>query len=383
MINEGYLNSSSLTSLAERLGVGVRYLRKLFEQQVGVAPSVIAQTQRLHLAQKLLLETAMPVTDIAFSSGFGSVRRFNSATLQNFGCSPGQLRRRRLPASAEPGITLELAYRPPYDWPGVFDFFSRHSVSSLEQAADNYYRRNLRTERGVAQIRVWPHPRKQALNLHLRMSDTSELMSIVATVRRMFDLDAQPEEIRESLQQDPMLKPLLDQTPGIRSPVVASVFESCVRGVLGQQISIEAARRLNEKLRLACDSQLDLDGLPVAVFPTPQQLAALPDSEFPMPGTRRNTLRAICQYFADNPADSAAQVLADLAAVKGIGPWTTTMLAMRGFGDPDCFPLSDLGLIKAADNLAGLGKKELCSKTELWKPWRSYAANLLWRTLSK
>jgi AraC family transcriptional regulator of adaptative response / DNA-3-methyladenine glycosylase II len=362
--------------------VGVRYLRKLFEQQVGVAPSVVAQTQRLHLAQKLLLETAMPITEIAFGSGFGSVRRFNSATLQNFGCSPGELRRRRLPATTEPGITLELAYRPPYDWAGVFDFFSRHAVDSLELAADNCYRRNLRTERGLAQIRVWPHPHKNVLNLHLRMSDTSELMSIVATVRRMFDLDAQPQEICESLQQDPMLKPLLDQTPGLRSPVVASVFESCVRGVLGQQISIEAARRLNDRLRQACGSELVLDGEPVAVFPTPQQLAALPDTDFPMPGSRRNTLRAICHYFADNPADSAQQVLADLIAIKGIGPWTTTMLAMRGFGDPDCFPLSDLGLIKAADNLAGLDKKNLKARTELWKPWRSYAANLLWRTLS-
>lgn len=390
LINEGYLNTHSLSSLAQRLGVGVRYLRKLFEQQIGAAPSVVAQTQRLHLAQKLLLETAMPITDVAFSSGFGSVRRFNSATLQNFGCSPGELRRRRLPATTKPGITLELAYRPPYDWAGVFDFFERHAVNSLEQAEDNSYQRNLRTEHGVAQIRVWPHTHKNALNLHLRMSDTSELMGIVATVRRMFDLDAQPQEIGDALGQDPILNPLLQQTPGLRSPVLASVFESCVRAVLGQQISIEAARRLNDRLRQACNSQLELDGEPIAVFPTPSQLAALPDSEFPMPGSRRNTLRAICHYFSDDPADNPVdravdnlqQVLQDLAAIKGIGPWTTTMLSMRGFGDPDCFPHSDLGLIKAADNLAGLDRKELKARAELWKPWRSYAANLLWRTLS-
>ncbi len=383
LINEGYLNSESLTSLANKLGVGVRYLRKLFDQQLGVAPSVVAQTQRLHLAQKLLLETDMPITDIAFSSGFGSVRRFNSATLQNFGCSAGDLRRKRPVFRKESGITLQLAYRPPYDWPGVFDFFRRHTVPVLEQATDNSYQRNLRTERGLARIRVWPHPRKNAVKLHIYMSDSSELMSVVATVRRMFDLDAQPDEIRESLQRDNMLAPLLVATPGARSPTVCSVFESCVRAVLGQQISIEAARRLNERLVTACDSYIEQGDERLAVFPLPQQLAALPDTALPMPASRRNTLRSICHYFAGSPAETPQQVLKELIALKGIGPWTVSVLAMRGFGDPDCFPLSDLGLIKAANALEPLTGNELKTRTEQWKPWRSYAANLLWRSLNK
>ncbi len=383
LINEGYLNSGSLTSLARKLGVGVRYLRKLFAQQLGVAPSVVAQTQRLHLAQKLLLETDMPITDIAFSSGFGSVRRFNSATLQNFGCSASDLRRKRPGLQADSGITLQLAYRPPYDWPGVVDFFRRHTVPVLEQTTDNSYQRNLRTERGLAQIRVSPHPHKSALNLHVKLSDSSELMSVVATVRRMFDLDAQPDKIRESLQRDTLLAALLVKTPGVRSPTVSSVFESCVRAVLGQQISIEAARRLNERLVIACDSFLEQAGEKFAVFPLPQQLAALPDAALPMPASRRNTLRSICHYFADSPAETPQQVQEDLLALKGIGPWTISVLAMRGFGDPDCFPLSDLGLIKAANSLQPLTKNELKTRTEQWKPWRSYAANLLWRTLNK
>ena len=199
LINEGYLNSNPLSKLADRLGVGERYLRKLFEAQLGVSPKTVAQTQRLHFAQKLLLETGMPVTDIAFASGFGSVRRFNSATRETFGCAPGELRRNQKAANTRAGIELELNYRPPYDWPGVLAFFGRHAVEGIERVCNGCYERNLRTDSGFAHIRVCLHPKKHALKLQLNMPDSRELMPVVATVRRMFDLDAQPEEIGDTL----------------------------------------------------------------------------------------------------------------------------------------------------------------------------------------
>jgi AraC family transcriptional regulator of adaptative response / DNA-3-methyladenine glycosylase II len=383
LINEGYLSQHSLARLAERLGVGERYLRKLFQQQLGVAPSVVAQTQRLHFAQKLLLETSMSVTDIAYASGFGSVRRFNSASQQNFGCAPGALRRRRPVGPAHQGVTLELSYRPPYDWQSLLAFHQRHSIEGVEGVSGDTYWRNLRTPTGCAQIRISPHPRKPALTLELLTADSMEIMQVVATVRRMFDLDAQPDDIAECLGQDPMLEPLLLDRPGVRCPTVATVFESCVRAVLGQQVSTEAARRLCGKLLQACNSYLEQDGKPIAVFPLPEQLAALPDSALPMPASRRNTLRSICEYFSAASGEDQHQTLDDLSAMRGIGPWTIGMLAMRGFGDPDMFPLGDLGLVKAVESFEDLDQKALRQRADSWKPWRSYAANLLWRSLSQ
>jgi AraC family transcriptional regulator of adaptative response / DNA-3-methyladenine glycosylase II len=383
LITEGYLNQHSLSQLAERLGVGERYLRKLFRQQLGVAPTVVARTQRLHFAQKLLLETAMPITDIAYASGFGSVRRFNSASQQNFGCAPGALRRRRVGGSTQQGVTLELNYRPPYDWESLLAFHRRHSVAGLEGVNEQSYWRNLRTAAGCARIKVSPHTSKPALVLEVTSADSSELMEIVATVRRMFDLDAQPDDIAEHLGQDPMLAPLLQGRPGVRCPTVATVFESCVRAVLGQQVSTEAARRLCGKLLEQCNSYLERGGELLPLFPKPEQLLALPDSALPMPTSRRNTLRSICEYFESHNGDDQQQTLADLSAMRGIGPWTISLLAMRGFGDPDMFPLGDLGLVNAVKSFETLDQKALRQRAENWTPWRSYAANLLWRSLSQ
>jgi AraC family transcriptional regulator of adaptative response / DNA-3-methyladenine glycosylase II len=382
LIAEGYLNHHSLSQLASRLGVGERYLRKLFQQKLGVAPTAIAQTQRLHLAQKLLLETDLPITEIAHASGFGSLRRFNSASRSAFGCAPGALRRRRSITTVAGGFLLELSYRAPYDWPGVIGFFRRHEVAGMEKSDDDGYRRNLRTPGGHAQLRLWPHPKKSALKLELKLSDNSELMAIVAMVRRMFDLDAQPHDIGAALSADSLLSPLVQACPGVRSPVIASVFESTVRAVLGQQVSIDAARGLCAKLIDLCHSYIEVDGQRLAVFPTPEQLVRVPEKALGMPATRRRTLHAVGEYFTDRDDSDRTRVLDDLGAIAGIGPWTTRMVAMRGFADPDQFPDTDLVLIKACQRLAAIEKKQFAQRAEQWKPWRSYAANLLWRSIS-
>ena len=383
LIGEGYLNQHSLSQLAARLGVGERYLRKLFQQKLGVAPSVIAQTQRLHFAQKLLLETDLSITEIAHASGFGSLRRFNSASRAAFGCAPGALRRTRKTSKVAGGFLLELSYRPPYDWPGVLGFFRRHQVAGMETVSDAGYQRNLRTAKGYAQIRVWPHATKSALNLELKLADNSELMEVVATVRRMFDLDAQPADIGEALATDPLLEPLLQACPGVRSPVVASVFESTIRAVLGQQVSIDAARKLCAKLIDLCDSAVEREGEQRPVFPLPQQVAQLPDAALPMPASRRRTVRAVSEYFTNRDDSDRQTILTELGEISGIGPWTTGILAMRGFADPDSFPVNDLVLIKAFQRLEAIEKRQMSKRAEHWKPWRSYAANLLWRSYSQ
>ncbi len=383
-IHEGYLNDHTLGDLAARLGVGERYLRKLFERKLGVAPTAVAQTQRLHFAQKLLMETSLPITDVAFASGFGSLRRFNSATRQAFGCAARELRRRRESIARGAGVSMTLVWRPPYDWAGVAAFFARHAIKGIESFEDGAYRRHLRTNHGAAKIRIEPagHGTKNALRLQLSLSDNRDLMQTVATVRRMFDLDAQPAEISDCLGADKLLTDLLARHPGVRSPAFASPFEACVRAILGQQVSTMAARGLAAGIVTAADERVGGDGEAMLVFPGPEALAQLPDRVLRMPARRRSTLRAVCEYFADADPGDMEKTLSDLASIKGIGPWTLAMVAMRGYGRPDCFPDSDLGLLSAAAARQVDSRAALRQLSDTWKPWRSYAANLLWRSLA-
>ncbi len=380
LIQVGVLDSGSLQELADRLGVGERYLRKLFQREVGVSPLAVAHNQRLLFAKKLLLESDLPMTDVAFSSGFGSVRRFNSAVRSGLGFSPGELRAKRRGSNESCAeISLQLHYRPPYDWAGVIDFFGRHALAGVEEVSLDSYRRNILVDGKPGHIHISPIIGRNALQLTLRSTEHKQLMPIVTRVRRMFDLDANPAMVHEALSEDPVLAKLIGQTPGIRSPIQWSIYEAGVRAIVGQQVSIQAARNVCARLVEATHQ-----GGGDRVFPSPGAIAPLDDSCFPMPTRRRDTLREFCRLsgLCDSPL-----ALESFAELKGIGPWTTAMVAMRGYGNPDIFPMGDLGLIKAYESLRGKlpqtrSSGELKDMTGQWRPWRSYAANLLWRSLS-
>jgi AraC family transcriptional regulator of adaptative response / DNA-3-methyladenine glycosylase II len=372
LIEEGALNEGTALELAARLGVGERYLRKLFQRELGVSPHAIALNQRLLFARKLLAETTLPLTEVAFCAGFGSVRRFNSAVRQQFRQTPGDLRRHRGKRLPQDGISLQLQYRPPYDWEGVLGFFARHAVAGVERVSANSYHRTLELAGQPCSIRVSPVPGRNALALQVSVSDHSQLMPISARVRRMFDLDANPGVIADSLGQDRTLAPLLNRFPGIRAPGHWSLYESSVRAIVGQQVSTAAARGICARLAAAAahDPQHP-------VFPGAAALAKLDDSHFPMPGRRRECLRNLCQQFAGREQELDHE---SLAGMRGIGPWTLAMVALRGAGDPDVFPNKDLGLERQWANLAG-SDEALTSRAANWRPWRAYAANLLWRSL--
>ena len=376
LIGQGALNTGSMADLALRLGIGERYLRKLFERELGVSPQALALNQRLLFAKKLLAETALPVTEVAYAAGFGSLRRFNSAVQTQFKLPPTALRRRRNAGTASVSIELQLHYRPPYDWDGVLDFFGRHAVDGVETVAGGSYQRTI-TPGGVpGSFRVSPLQGKNALRLELQLADRSQLMPVVARVRRMFDLDANPAAIHAVLGQDPRLAPLLQRIPGIRSTGHWSLYEASIRGIVGQQISTQAARGV--LARLSGAGRRDAQNSVTAEFPAAATIAALEDAHFPMPGRRRETLRALADYCSGR--EDALEIDA-LAALKGVGPWTIAMAMMRGNGDPDTFPQKDLGLEKAWARLPG-PDIILQHQSASWRPWRSYAANLLWRSLS-
>ncbi len=369
LIHEGALNGDgSLNSLASRLGVGERYLRKLFQRELGISPLAVAQNRRLLFAKQLLEESSLPMTEVAFAAGFSSVRRFNSALRETFGIPPSSLRNRARPPAGH-GITLQLQYRPPYDWDGVIDFFSRHAIEGLELVTPLRYQRHIRWGDQNGTLILSPVAGKSALQLELELSDPEHLMPLVTRVRRMFDLDANPGAIAAVLGLQPALRPLLRKYPGIRSPLCWSASESVVRAIIGQQVSIGAARTVCARLARACG--------PPASFPDQVAIAGLADSDFAMPSRRRNTLRAACKLLETSSEDT---LLTELEQIPGIGPWTLSMVAMRGLGDPDTFPRRDLGLIRAWETL-NTGGQCLEQAALNWQPFRAYAANLLWRSL--
>ena len=373
LLSDGALNTESLASLAERLGIGERYLRKLFQRELGVSPLAIALNQRLLFAKKLLAETSLPITEVAFASGFGSVRRFNSAVQKQFKLPPSALRKQ--PGNQEPqvSIKLQLQYRPPYDWKGVVNFYGRHAIGGVESVTPESYRRNIILDGAQGQVEVRPLPHRNALQLEVQLSDHSMLMQVVARIRRMFDLDANPAAIHQVLGQDRQLAPLLKQFSGIRSTGHWSLYEAAVRGIVGQQISTQAARGVLSRLAASAGSNDD-----AIMFPPAAAIAALDNDQFPMPGRRRETLRALCQSCSGHEDDL---VMETAAGLKGVGPWTMAMLAMRGDGQPDNFPNKDLALERAWSRLS-TGSIDLQEQSARWRPWRCYAANLLWRSLS-
>jgi AraC family transcriptional regulator of adaptative response / DNA-3-methyladenine glycosylase II len=369
LINQGALNTGSLADLATRLGIGERYLRKLFERELGVSPQALAANQRLLFAKKLLAETALPVTEVAFAAGFGSVRRFNSAMQQQFQRPPSALRNRHGLKHAALSLALQLHYRPPYDWHGVIDFFSRHAVAGIESVTEQEYRRSIVVSGLTGSIAVSPIAGKHALRLEVQLPDSRHLLPVVANVRRMFDLDANPAAIAQVLGQDQRMAPLLQQCPGVRAPGHWSLYEAAIRGIVGQQISTQAARGIIARLAGAATEP--------TVFPAAASIAALGDEQFPMPGRRRDTLRALCMLCTGR---EDTLEIGDLSAMPGVGPWTIAMVEMRGSGQPDAFPGKDLGLEKAWAQLPG-PTIALSTHAASWRPWRSYAANLLWRSL--
>ncbi|MEM9256454.1 MAG: AlkA N-terminal domain-containing protein [Pseudomonadota bacterium] len=370
LIQSGALNRESLPQLAERLGVGDRYLRKLFQQSLGVSPSAVALNQRLLFAKKLLAETCMPMSEVAFAAGFGSVRRFNSAVKSQFNLAPTALRRQSAIGTVSE-LRLTLHYRPPYDWEGVLNYFSRHAIAGVESISDTGYRRTLSLGPDHEYLEVRPISDQHALQLSIQSSRPEWLMPIVANVRRMFDLDANPAVIARFFNQDPDMARLLARCPGIRSPGTWSLFESAFRTIVGQQVSTQAARTLLGSIIDAAGRSGEFGG-----FASPAKLASLPDGCYRMPQRRRECLRALCRLASER---GDLLCVEEISALPGVGPWSRAMIAMRGAGRPDVFPCTDLGLLNAWQRLQCDGL--LAKRSVRWRPWGAYAANLLWRSL--
>jgi AraC family transcriptional regulator of adaptative response / DNA-3-methyladenine glycosylase II len=391
LIEAGGLDEADVEGLANRLGVGARQLRRLFHRHVGASPIAVAQTRRVLLAKQLIHETSLPMAEVALASGFNSVRRFNETFLQMFGRSPATLRRIRDKTRREAGaLSVRLAYRPPYDWDAMLSFLGLRAIPGVELVSGNTYRRTIAIGDVCGVISVAPAARNR-VDVSVRFPDMAALPQIIARVRRVFDLAADPDAIGAHLSLDPVLAPLVAARPGLRVPGAWDGFELAVRAVFGQQITVPAATRLLGRLVEAHGTLLpaaakDGEGLS-HLFPSPARLACADLAVLGMPNARAMAVTSLAQAISADPAifsrgASLEAAIAKLRSLPGIGEWTAQYIAMRELREPDAFPAADIGLMRAM--AAANGKRpspaELLSRAERWRPWRAYAALHLWVT---
>lgn len=392
LIGESGLQQGGVEVLAARLGVGSRHLRRLFLKHLGATPSAVAHTRRLHFAKKLIDETALPMTQIALSSGFGCVRRFNADIRKVYRRTPTQIRRlaRQRQSQPENEYLFRLRFRPPYDWKGMLSFLAARAIPGVEVVDGECYRRSIsfsdnhgsHGNRGYFEVSL--DAPNHALVARVQFGDPHSLFFITERIRAMFDLNADWAAIVKGLKADPLLAGRIEAHPGLRLPGCWNGFELAVRAILGQQVSVKGASTLAGRLVSTSGEPFPAAGGITHIFPTPQVLAAANFPGIGLPGARAETIRALARAVCDGQisfegiVDSVA-FLDRLCEIPGIGHWTAQYIAMRALQEPDAFPSSDLGLLRALNLKTA---RELERRAEAWRPWRAYAAVQLWNFVS-
>lgn len=390
LIADGALDDGDVERLAGRLGVTGRHLRRLFTKHLGASPLAVAHTQRLHFAKRLIDQTALPMTDIAIASGFGSTRRFNDAFRNTYGRSPRDLRRRRGTVKSTGSLTVQLPYRQPFDSGKLLAFFAARAIPGVEVVHQDRYLRSVIIDGAHSVIDLRDNGECVLLTLH--GAGTRALLPLIQRARGMFDLDASPDDVARVLSRDVDLKRRLKNLPGVRVPGAWDGFEVTVRAILGQQISVAAATTLAGRIANRYGDPVDVvvPGLdktaaPRLLFPTAERLVGARLKDLGVITSRADTIRRVARAVVDgsvnfDPAQDTAAFCNSLLAIKGIGEWTAQYVALRSLKDPDAFPHSDLGLLRAFDapDRERMKPAELKARGEAWRPWRAYAALLLW-----
>jgi AraC family transcriptional regulator, regulatory protein of adaptative response / DNA-3-methyladenine glycosylase II len=391
-IDEGALNHVSVDELAGSLGVTARHLRRAMQEELGLGPIELALSKRIGLARELLLGTSLPITEIAFASGFASVRRFNDAYRAHQRMTPSEVRRPNASgAAAQQALRIVLDVRSPFEPSLAFAFLRARAVTGAEAFVGDTYLRATAMNESTGTIAITPAKGRDAVVVEVSSSLASSLMTIAARVRRLFDSDADPTLIGAHLSRDPILKKRVLARPALRVMGAFDPFEWAVRAVLGQQVSVRAAltiaSRLVAKLGVPVNAE-GREGAPVFAWPNAARLADASEEAIASIGLTRmraRTVRGLARAVADGVLvlDRAADPTTTreaLLALPGIGPWTAEYIEMRALGWPDSFPAGDLGLRKA---LGGISTAECEARSERWRPWRAYAAAHLWMGLSE
>jgi AraC family transcriptional regulator, regulatory protein of adaptative response / DNA-3-methyladenine glycosylase II len=390
-IEEGALTQYSVSELASLLGISDRHLRRVFQQEFGVSPIQLAQTQRLLLAKQLLSDSPLSVAEIAFASGFSSVRRLNALFQKNYRLKPSALRQSRAVPPKKPldsssisrpdSLICEVAYRPPFDWQELLDFLRVRASVGVEVVMGDRYLRTVQIGEHQGWIQVSPIAAKHLLRVEISSALIAVTLSILNRVKTLFDVAADPVPISNQLGV------LAMAFPGLRVPGAFNPFEIVVRAILGQQVSVKAATTLMARLIsiLGTPIETPIAGL-THLTPQPAQVAQASVNDLTALGilpSRANSILAIARALTDGSLrlESHAELETTIARLKtfpGIGDWTAQYIAMRVLDYPDAFPYSDLALQKALNMEK---PKQMLQIAESWRPWRAYAAMHLWKSL--
>jgi AraC family transcriptional regulator of adaptative response / DNA-3-methyladenine glycosylase II len=385
-------NDAGLEAIADQFELSSRQIRRIVQKELGVPPIQLLQTRRLLLAKQLLTETTLPVTQIAFASGFSSLRRFNDAFNSRYGLAPARLRKTAVEGAATGGgaatSTLQLSYRPPYDWAGVLAFLAARELKGSEWVTDRFYARTVQLGDRKGWIKVTQANKKNSLLLEFTHSLTPVLPALLTRVRGLFDLNARPDIISRQLRKDPRLAASVKQTPGMRVPGAFSGFEMGLRAIIGQQVTVKSATTIACRFVAAFGESI---GTPFPelnrLTPPPVRVAKASVDDISKLGilsVRSRSIIALAQAQLSgatsldggvhhNPDDAIRR----LAELPGIGQWTAHYIAMRALRWPDAFPKEDIVI---RNNLGGVSPKQAEEMSQAWRPWRSYAVLHIWKS---
>jgi AraC family transcriptional regulator of adaptative response / DNA-3-methyladenine glycosylase II len=386
LVMDGALDGSSEAALAARLGVSPRHLRRLFNECVGATPDQVARSRRVHFARRLLDDTDLSVTDISFAAGYGSVRQFNRACHETFRAAPLELRARRRRTdrlTADGGLLLRLPVEAPLAWDALLDYFAARAIPGVESVSDATYRRTVVVDGDPGVLELLPGDHEHVL-LRAHLPHWEGLIHVVDRARRIFGLDADTTRPIRDLGSDPVVGPLLRRRPGLRVPGTWDPFETGVRAIVGQQVSVTGASTLVGRI-------VARHGTPVAglgtfalthTFPTSEMLADADLDSIGLVPQRADAIRTFARAVAAGTvaldgSETLDELIASLTSLEGIGPWTAHYLALR-MGERDAFPASDLGLRRSFGGGAPATTRVLEDAAHAWSPWRAFAATHLW-----
>jgi len=391
LIADGVVDRGGVGALAAEVGYSRRQLHRMLTAEVGAGPLALARAQRAQTARTLIEASELPMADIAFAAGFSSVRQFNDTMRQVFARTPSEIRSRSrsLPAGTASGfLRLRLPFRPPLDLSRLFRYLALRAVPGVEEYADGEYRRVLSLPHSTGMVALAPGDTDGHLWCRLWLDDLRDLGTAVRRCRRLLDLDADPDAVAESLGGCEVMAPLVAASPGMRSPGHVTPSELAVRALIGQQVSVAAARTIAGRLTARYGKPLTapVDGL-THVFPAPEALLDADPADLPMPGARKRAFYALAEALASGrvdlgPGADREESEARLLELPGIGPWTASYIRMRALGDPDVFLPTDLGVHHALERLGHPGTVRAArALADTWRPWRSYALHHLWAVL--
>lgn len=385
LISKGHLFNSDEETFASKLGVGARHLRRLFVDEIGFTAKQISDSQRINFARTLVVETKLPITDIAFNSGFQSIRRFNDAFLKKFARKPSDLRKKSSGIKVDSSIHLLLRYRPPYDWDSMIGFLERHYIPGIEHVTIDSYQRFFIDEHTnkPALLTVTHIPDKNALKLSIMDADTQSLFSLSQKIRKMFDLDSDPILISSAFSKSKFLEKIYEKNPGLRIPSGWDPFETAIGTILGQLVSTTHARNLVQQLvqTYGTKHEHSYGSNFGQIFPSAKILSTKRTLKIGTTNQRKQTIIDLAKRVSNQTIDLSEhcdlqQLRLSLLDIKGIGPWSSEYICLRAIGDTDAFPAKDLILGRVLKNHPGLNHEEL-------KPWRSYLSMYLWKEFAQ